>query len=94
VGESGTILRTKDSGETWESPTSGTSNTLKAIWGSTDVPFFTVGTNGTILYFDGSAWFPMNSGTNKSLNSVWGTSDSDVYVIGDGGTILHYDGSP
>jgi hypothetical protein len=77
----------------WVPMTSGTTNTLNGIWGSSASIVFAVGDGGTILHYDGSSWSSMTSGTANNLNGVWGSSASDVFVVGDGGTILHYNGS-
>ena len=77
----------------WSPMTSGTTNGLKGIWGSSGSDVFAVGSNGTILHYDGNAWSPMSSGTTDVLKGVWGSSGSDVFAVGSNGTILHYDGN-
>ena len=77
---------------------SGTTNTLKDVWGSSASDVFAVGVGGIILHYDGNpegTWSPMdNSTTTNTLNGVWGSSASDVFAVGVGGIILHYDGNP
>ena len=73
--------------------TSGTTNVLYGVWGSSATDVFAVGDSGTILHYDGSAWSAMSSGTTNDLAGVWGSSATDVFAVGAGGTILHYDGS-
>ena len=70
---------------------SGTTNDLIGVWGSSGSDIFAVDYSGTILHDNGSAWSEMSSGTTNQLNCVWGSSGSDVFAVGDGGTILHYD---
>ena len=77
----------------WSPITSGTTQTLYGIWGSSESDVFAVGNSGTILHYDGSVWAPMTSGTTTQLNGIWGSSGSDVFAVGNSGTILHYDGS-
>ena len=76
-----------------DAATSGTTNWLNGVWGSSPSDVFAVGERGTILHYDGSAWSAMASGTSNRLNGVWGSSSSDVFAVGEPGTILHYDGS-
>jgi hypothetical protein len=77
----------------WSAMTSGTTNELDAIWGSSASDVFAVGDAGTILHYNGSAWSAMSSGTNENLFRIWGSSTFDVFIVGRNGTILHYNGS-
>jgi hypothetical protein len=70
--------------------TSGTSNDLDGVWGSSGSDVFAVGYDGTILHYDGSDWSSMTSGTSNWLEVVWGSSGSNVFAVGEGGTILHH----
>ncbi len=98
VGASGTILHFN--GSAWSAMSSGTTNNLCAVWGSTSKDgtsglsndVYTVGAAGTILHYDGNTWSGTSSGTND-LYGVWGSSPLDVYAVGAAGTIIHYDGS-
>jgi hypothetical protein len=85
------------SGE-WFPMTSGTTNPLLSVWGSSGSDVFAVGAKGTILHYNGSTWSSMVSGTTSDLLCVWGSSGSDVFAVGYDtnnytGTILHYNGS-
>jgi len=79
--------------QTWSSMTSGTTNPLWGIWGSSASDVFAVGYMGTILHYDGSTWSAMTSGTTNQLMGIWGSSSSDVFAVGGVGTIRHYNGS-
>ena len=75
---------------------SGTTDALVGLWGSSSSDVFAVGDNGTILHYDGSVWTPMVSGTDKWLEAVWGSSSSDVFALGGftgTGVVTHYNGS-
>ncbi|NBC27137.1 MAG: hypothetical protein GVY08_09770 [Bacteroidetes bacterium] len=63
------------------------------VWGSSPNNVFVVGTNGTILNYDGIEWIEMESGITHEISSVWGSASDNVYVVAEGGTILHYNGS-
>jgi hypothetical protein len=76
----------------WSVMTSGTTNNLNSIWGSSGSDVFAVGDSGTILHYDGTAWSAVASPTTDNLNSIWGSSNTHAIAVGDNGTILHYDG--
>jgi hypothetical protein len=76
----------------WSAMTSGTTNNLNSIWGSSGSDVFAVGDSGAILHYDGTAWSAMASPTTSNLNSIWGSSSTHAIAVGDNGTILHYDG--
>jgi hypothetical protein len=81
-------------GTSWNQQTSGTTQTLNAVWGvGATGAVFAVGDGGTILYYDRSAWRAQTSGTTQPLYAVWGTSANDVFAVGAAGTVLHYDGT-
>ena len=86
VGDSGTILTSRD-GRAWTRQNSSTSQRLYGVaWSGTQL--VAVGTNGTILTSpDGRAWSAQHSGTSQWLYGVaW--SGSLFAVVGDSGTIL------
>jgi hypothetical protein len=75
--------------------TSGTTQALRGVWGSSGSDVFAVGDRGTILHYNGVSlsWSPMTSGFSDTLiNSVWGSSGSNVFAVDWSGTILHYNG--
>jgi len=80
-------------GSSWSSMTTGTSNALYGVWGSSSSNVFAVGLNGTILKYNGTSWSSMTSGTSNSLYGVWGSSSSNIFAVGLNGTILKYNGT-
>ena len=62
--------------------TRGTSQELRAAWGTSRTDVFAVGQAGTILHYDGARWSAMASGTSQWLYGVWGTSSTNVYAAG------------
>ena len=70
--------------------TSGITNDLRGVWGSSGSDVFAVGPDGTIRHYNGTSWSPMTSGITQLLLDVWGSSGSDVFAVGENGTILHY----
>ncbi len=92
VGADGTIAF--HDGTSWTTQTSGTNESLFAVWGTSTNDIFVAGNNGTILHSaDGSNWSPMTSNTPEHLNDLWGTAPNDVYASGTNGTVVHYNGT-
>ncbi len=77
----------------WTSMVSGTSENFADIWGSSGSDIFAVGTNGTILHYNGISWSSMDNPVTERLSGVWGSSGSDVLASGSYGIILHYNGT-
>ncbi len=70
VGDYGTIFHYD--GSAWTEMSSGTTEYLQSVWGSSGSDVFVVGSKGTILHYNGSVWSEMNSGTTNGLGGVWG----------------------
>ena len=90
VGAQGIILKTTNSGSSWEIQNSNTSNTLWAVhFTSSDVGTI-VGSTGTILRTinGGIEWIPQYSGTIANLYGVRFFNKDQGFAIGSGGTIL------
>ncbi|MFN0077536.1 MAG: Calx-beta domain-containing protein [Prosthecobacter sp.] len=77
----------------WQPVSSGSTESLRAIWAANATNLWAVGDNGTILKGDGSTWTAQTSGTTEHLRAVWGTSVSSVWAVGDGGVILFFNGT-
>jgi hypothetical protein len=92
VGAYGTIVHI--SGTTLATMTSGTTEDLYGVWGSSTTDVFAVGTGGTILHYDGTSWSSMDAGGfGDYLFGVTGSSSDNVYAMGGRGFLFHYDGS-
>ena len=89
VGDNGVIFRY--SGSSWSQMESGTTESLRAIWG-TEGQVFAVGDNGTILQYRGLSWQRMDSGTSSALMAVSGNGAGSVFATGREGILLHFDG--
>lgn len=79
-------------GSVWSLMSSGTTEHLNAVWGSSSTDVFAVGDKGTILHYDGSSWTKTTKGS-EALLAIYGTGPTDVYAAGKAGTLLKYDGS-
>ena len=84
VGESGTILKTTNGGETWISQSSGTSDNLNSVSFTNINTGVAVGNNGTILRTTngGENWVSQFSGTYYDLNGVSFTNVNIGTVVG------------
>jgi hypothetical protein len=69
-----------------------TTESLRAVWGSSSSDVWAVGSNGAIVHFDGATWRLSNSGSTENLTGVMGTDPENVWVTGDGGSVLFWNG--
>jgi hypothetical protein len=90
-----------DSGKLFQngSPvTTGTTQALNAVSGSSASDVWVAGALGTILHYNGSTWSSPASGTTVTLRGAWADTPplsyaADVYAVGDNGTVLHGNGA-
>jgi hypothetical protein len=54
-----------------------------------------VGTEGTVVRWDGTRWWREQVPTGEALFSLWGRGRDDLYAVGGwtAGTVLHFDGN-
>jgi len=71
----------------------GTAEDLYAVFGTSASNVWAVGSNGTILRYDGSAWAAQTSPTTAELRGVWGASAAAAWAVGTGGKIVKWDGA-
>jgi photosystem II stability/assembly factor-like uncharacterized protein len=96
VGEKGTILRTTDTGVTWEDVSIPDTTfdfydiSQKGIYYNTGDIFVAVGSQGRIYKSTdiGATWEQKTSGTSNTLRSVYFHTLDSGAVVGDNGTIL------
>jgi photosystem II stability/assembly factor-like uncharacterized protein len=96
VGKSGTIIRTSDSGQSWDDlSVSDTSAHFNRVLISTFYPNFdrvwAVADNG-IIYAStdyGFSWFTQNSGTNNNLYDLSFRNSDEGIVAGENGTVIY-----
>jgi len=93
AGSNGMIRHAALPFTTFTAQSSGTTATLYGIEAASCTDVYAVGSNGTLLHYDGASWSPQTSGTTNLLSSVVvrtrvdGTRDA--WAIGRSGTILH-----
>lgn len=66
-------------------------------WALSRDKVWAVGTNGTIIFYDGNNWTKQFSGTNLQLGGIDGIDENNIYVVGYSfdyteGVALHFDG--
>ncbi|MBF0450216.1 MAG: hypothetical protein HQK75_05900, partial [Candidatus Magnetomorum sp.] len=88
VGSAGTILHYMSG--SWSAMTSGTSNDLYDIWGSSEQNIYAVGQDGIILHYDGNQWTEQNSPVSETLYAIDGISTNRLFAAGQNGTIIQY----
>ncbi len=93
VGTGGRIF--KGNGTTWASQTSGTSEDLFAVGGTSATNILAVGAAGTVRFTsNGTAWAAgPSSGVSTILRGISGTDASNVWIVGDSGVVRFYNGT-
>ena len=94
AGSNGVIRHAKSPFTTFTAEASGTTETLYGIAAASCTDVYAVGSNGTILHYDGATWSAQTSGTAASLGSVTIRTNADgtprdAWAVGLGGKILH-----
>jgi photosystem II stability/assembly factor-like uncharacterized protein len=91
VGDNGTVLHTNSGGESWALQSSGTLQSLRSVYFTSDQEGWAVGRNGVIVHTTnaGQHWTATaNSGTSQHLNSVWFATPDTGWAVGAGGVVL------
>ncbi len=65
----------------WTAMASGTFASLQAVWGNGPTDVYAVGTNGTIIHYDGTTWAPLQTLGDIAYKDIWGVG-TDVFAIG------------
>jgi len=90
VGTNGTIARWN--GTAWSTMTSGTTQTLNAVWVESQTVAWAAGNNGTVLQLATNSWSTETSTSTQTLNGVW-SGDNVVYAVGANTEVLRRVGS-
>jgi photosystem II stability/assembly factor-like uncharacterized protein len=82
-GEFGLVLRSTDSGGTWEAMHKGDAS-LFAMHLDPAGHGFAVGQNGVVLRTDdgGSSWSQVEFGTQSNLLDVWASAEDEAVIVG------------
>ncbi len=90
VGQNGQIVRTDDGGANWQTQTSGTRETLRAVFFLDEQRGITAGDAGVIRVTEngGGTWTAVDSGTHLNLWGIQFLDNALGVVVGEGGTVL------
>ena len=90
VGANGTILKTKDGGETWQDKESVLKVNIYAVTAYKQNEVIIVGEQGAVLKTEdgGETWEVQPNITNNSLQAVVYRGGTDLWIAGRGGSIL------
>ena len=61
---------------------------IYALWGESSEAVYAVGTNGTVLRYDGAEWRAELVGP-ADLRAIWGTAPGEYVVVGVGDNVYH-----
>ena len=78
---------------TWTRVSTGTTDSITAVWGLSSTNLFVVAANGAVLHYNGTAWKAMTSPTTTALRCIWGTDTTHLFVGGDNGVLFRYNGN-
>lgn len=94
AGDGGAIVRRSSAAgndNAWQTAASGTTQSLRALWASSDSSIDAVGDSGAITHFNGNSWtLSTNNNGTANLRAIWGSGPFNIYAVGDNGTVLHY----
>jgi len=84
------VARMSDGSGRWLDLDTGLPESIRllSIWGSSPNDVFVVGSEGTILWWNGYGWRRLPSPVSANLAVVWGLDRDHVFVGGEDGTIL------
>lgn len=95
VGSAGKML--KFNGTSFSNTSSGSSKTLRAIWGADTNTIYVVGNEGTVLKSNngGTSFSAVTTGATSATHfyDIWGTSTSNIYIVGENRALFHFDGT-
>ncbi len=91
VGDNGTILKTTDTGITWEGLNTGVMVNLKGIYQPASNQFWAAGDAGTVIITSdaGTTWILRSPPTTANLNDIFARGSGTAYVIGETGTCYY-----
>jgi hypothetical protein len=73
--------------------TSGITDTLYSVWGTSEKAVWAVGDHGTAAFYDGTQWEVRSPPTSTLLWSISGTSADNVFAAGLDGNVYKFDGT-
>ena len=90
AGEAGTLLRSRDGGESWDRPDSPYQGSFFGVVAADDGGLLTFGLRGNVFRStdDGDTWSAVVTGDQRTLLGGMTRSDGDIVLVGSAGAVL------
>ena len=90
AGEAGTLLRSRDGGETWDRPDSPYQGSFFGIVAAHDGALITFGLRGNVFRStdEGDTWLAVETGDDRTLLGGITRSDGTIVLVGSAGAVL------
>lgn len=80
-------------GSSWTYTNSPTSQTLRAVWGSSSSQVFAGGDGGVLARFNGTSWSTMTSPVTSAIRGISGSGPSFALAVTASNQVLHWNGT-
>ena len=90
AGEAGTLLRSRDDGESWDRPDAPYQGSFFGIVAARDGGFIAFGLRGNVFRStdEGDSWMAVETGDERTLLSGMTRSDGAIVLVGSAGAVL------
>lgn len=90
AGEAGTLLRSRDAGETWDRPVSPYQGSFFGIVAAQDGSLITFGLRGNVFRSadEGDSWSPVDTSDQRTLLGGVMKGDGTIVLVGSAGAVL------
>ncbi|MDH3990186.1 MAG: YCF48-related protein [Gammaproteobacteria bacterium] len=90
AGEAGTLLRSRDDGESWDRPDAPYQGSFFGIVAARDGGFIAFGLRGNVFRStdEGDSWMAVETGDERTLLSGMTRSDGTIVLVGSAGAVL------
>ena len=90
AGEAGTLLRSRDSGASWDRPESPYQGSFFGIVAAQDGSFLTFGLRGNVFRStdEGDSWVRVDTGDDRTLLAGTVRSNGNIVLVGSAGAVL------
>jgi photosystem II stability/assembly factor-like uncharacterized protein len=75
---------------TWHAPTTGTTDDLVSVTGTSSGDFWAVTSGGALLHLTEGTWSSVSTGMSGVFTSVWTDDDGHLIIVGEGGLSFRY----
>lgn len=90
AGEAGTLLRSRDNGDTWDRPVSPYPGSFFGVIAPQDGSLLAFGLRGNVFRStdEGDSWSRVDTGDNRTLLAGTVMSDGNIILVGSAGAVL------